>query len=100
MYKYDSKNRPSSSAGGASDVSNISQVVPVMLVDADLQNSATHYPQGTDASATVPPAAHGSPVPDADSELALLTQALATTETGTNISWWIEKSKSRLSRPV
>jgi hypothetical protein len=68
-----------------------------MLVEAESQNPTTHYPQSTNASATVPPAAHGSPVPDTDSELALPIQASATTETGTDISWWIEKSKGRLS---
>jgi hypothetical protein len=100
VYKYDSKNRRSSPALSATTTSSLPQAVPIMLVDAELEDSAMSYLQAIDASALAPPAANSSAIRDADSDVPPGNEASATENTGTDVRWCMEKSKSGFTRPV
>jgi hypothetical protein len=106
VYKYDSKNRPSGPVLSAATVSSAPPAVPIMLVNADLQDPAVQYPPDSEGTAPVPPpplvspVAHNSPVPDAEPKNLPNSQVSAIENAGKDIFWYIENGKSRCIRQV
>ena len=95
IYKYDSKNRPSTSVHAETGDHNNPESVPVVGSDMDLRYPAEQYLPDTEPSASVPPAANSSNVPDTASKVLSSPDAWATTANENYLACAMEFRKSK-----
>lgn len=94
VYKYDTKNRPSSPVRSVPEGSSTLGPAPIFSFDAKLQGLPEQFLPVTDGFAYVPPSMHDIPSPDADSRIRSDDLILACRNAEGDVSWCVDNSKS------